>query len=233
VRRRITTALLATTLLAGGSTLVGCSSSDAPAANGVESLAGQDVLSKALSAADAQTSMRMVTKGSRNNLDFLVDMKLRRDGGASGSVLIGKEKVSVVTTKTDVFLRADKAYWETQMDPTFAAAIGSMWVKAPVTSKTFATFANLGNYDGMLSTFLKPTGAATTGNVSNIATQPAVQVVSTQGSVWVATEGQPLPVQADVPSTGDVTRFGEWGTTVDVPVPSLTQTIDLGSLGVK
>jgi hypothetical protein len=232
VRRRISAVILAATLVAAGGVLTGCGS-DAPPANGVESLGASDLLSKSLAAADAQTSMRMVTKGKRGTLDFVVDMKLRRDGGASGSVLIGKETVSVVTTKTDVFLKADKAYWETQMDPKFAAALGSMWVKAPVTSKTFATFANLGSYDGILSTFLKPSGPATTGGVSRIASQQAVQVVSDQGSVWVATEGNPLPVQADVPTTGDVTRFGEWGTTVDVPVPSIADTVDLGSLGVK
>ena len=232
MRRRISAAILAATMLAAGGALSGCAS-DAPAGNGVESLAAPDLLSQSLAAADALTSMRMVTKGSRDNLDFLVDMKLRRDGGASGSVLIGKEKVSVVTTRTDVFLKADKAYWETQMEPQFAAAIGNMWVKAPVTSKTFATFASLGSFDGILATFLKPSGPAKTGSVSRVASQKAVQVVSTQGSVWVATQGTPLPVQADVPSTGDVTRFGEWGTSVDVPVPSFADTIDLGSLGVK
>jgi hypothetical protein len=213
--------------------LAGCSSSDSPSANGVDTLAGNDVLAASLSAADAQTSMRVVTKGARNSLPFGVDMLVRRNGGGSGTVWIGAEKLSLVTTTSDLFIKADTAYWTTQMDPAYAKAIGDKWVKAPLTSKAFASFATLGSFDALLGTFLQPSGPTTRGDVTTILDQPAVQVVSTQGSVWIATKGNPLPVQVDTPSTGDITRFGEWGTAVEVAVPSAAETVDLGALGVK
>jgi hypothetical protein len=227
--------VLVASLLAGSAVLTGCSSSSssAAAANGVESKPGTEVLAAALAAADSQTSVRMVTKGKRDNLPFAVDMRIRRGGGASGNVWIGAEKLSIVTTATDVFVKADEAYWKTLMEAKYATAIGTMWVKAPVTSSTFAPYALFGDFDGLLGTYLRPDGVATRGDVSTIVTTPAVPVVSSQGSVWVAATGTPYPVQVDTPSTGDITRFGEWGSAVDVPVPSLADTIDLGALGVK
>ena len=140
MRQQLSTAVLVATLLAGGTVLTGCgsSSSSSAAANGVESKQGDQVLAAALAAADAQTSVRMVTKGKRDNLPFAVDMRIRRGGGASGNVWIGAEKLSIVTTKTDVFVKADEAYWKTLMEAKYAKAIGSMWVKAPVTSQSFA-----------------------------------------------------------------------------------------------
>ena len=236
MRQQLTTAVLVASLLAGGAVLTGCSSSSSSAsapANGVESKPGEQVLAAALAAADSQTSVRMVTKGKRDNLPFAVDMRIRRGGGASGNVWIGTEKLSIVTTGTEVFVKADEAYWKTLMEEKYAKAIGTMWVKAPSTSTSFAPYALFGNFDGLFGTYLKADGVATRGDVSTIVTTPAVPVVSTQGSVWVAATGTPFPVQVDTPSTGDITRFGEWGSAVDVPVPALADTIDLGALGVK
>jgi len=236
VRQQLTTAVLVVSLLTGGAALAGCSSSSsssAAPANGVESKPGEQVLAAALAAADSQTSVRMVTKGKRDNLPFAVDMRIRRGGGASGNVWIGTEKLSIVTTATDVFVKADEAYWKTLMEAKYARGIGSMWVKAPVTSSSFAAYALFGDFDGLLGTYLTPDGVATRGDVSTIVSTPAVPVVTSQGSVWVASTGTPFPVQVDTPSTGDITRFGEWGTAVDVPVPPLADTVDLGALGVK
>jgi hypothetical protein len=232
VRRQIAAGALLAALLAPAP-LAGCASSNARESNAVDTLSGRDALTRSLAAADSQDSVRMVTKGSREDLPFAVDMRLRRNGGGSGTVWIGSQELSVVTTTSEVFIKADTAYWSTQMEPSFAKAIGGMWVKAPISSTSFASFALLGSFDRLLTTYLRPSGPATRGDASQILDSPAVPVVTTEGSVWIASTGAPLPVQVDTPSTGDVIRFGEWGRAVDVPVPPTAQTVDLGAVGVK
>lgn len=229
----MTRRLAAAALLSAVALLSGCSTTGRAAPNDVESLAAAQVLATTRTAADAQTSMRVVTKGTRDGLPFLVDMRVRRGGGAAGAVMLGSQRISVVSDGTSVFVRAPEAYWRTVMAPEFAAAVGTMWVAAPIDGGSLATFATLTDYDGLLSAFLADGGAATRGDVAQILDQPVVQVVSRQGSVWVAVDGPPLPVQADSPETGDVARFGEWGAPVEVSVPSRAETVDLSELGAR
>mgnify|MGYP001442044173 CR=1 FL=1 len=217
--------LLATVVL-----LSGCST-DEPPPNDVEKLGATQVLATSLSAAEAQTSMRVVTQGSRDGLPFLVDMRLRRGGGATGTVTLGAQRISVLSDGTSVYVRAPEAYWRTVMAPELAKAVGTMWVAAPLSDTSLSTFAALTDYDRLVASFLDDGGAASRGDVSRILDREAVQVVSRQGSVWVSVEGPPLPVQADSPETGDVARFGEWGAPVELSFPSRADTIDLSELG--
>lgn len=233
MRRRTLTVALVLVALASTGPLAGCSSDAQAAPNGVASMSAGDALSTSLAAARAQTSLRVVSKTVQNGIPFIVDMRLRNGGGASGTVRVGAEELQLVSSGTDLFIKADETYWKSQMDPRAARGIGTMWVRVPQTTTTFAQFAALTDYAKVLDSLLQPAGPTTLGATSTILQQPAVQIASTTGSIWVAADGVPLPVQVDNGAVGGVARFGEWGAPVPIAVPAAKDTVDLGALGVS
>ena len=44
--------------------------------------------------------------------------------------------------------------------------------------------------------------------------------MSGKGKLWVATTGQPLPIQIDGGTAGQTLTFSDWGATVDIAVPA-------------
>ena len=58
----------------------------------------------------------------------------------------------------------------------------------------------------------------------------AIALVSTSGKLWVATTGDPLPVQIDTGTAGEALVFSDWGAKVDVPVPADKDTLDLAKI---
>ncbi len=216
--------------------LAGCGGSSTGTAtpsassNGVADLPADQILAKATTAAKAQTSVHVAGKGSNNGQAFGLDMRLRAGGGGIGSVSIGTDKIQLVSTGTDVYIKADKAYWTTSAGAATAAVIGDRWVKAAASSAAFAPIAQLGDFTTSLENYLKPDSTITKGDQSTVDGQPAIALVSTNGKLWVATTGQPLPLKIDSGKQGDALSFSDWGKAVDVKVPTDSETLDIGKL---
>ena len=199
--------------------------------NGLADQSVDQILQSARSAADAQTSVRLVSKGSQGQLDVITDMKLSRSGTAVGTLSIGAQQVNVRADGTNMWLQAKEPYWLTKMPKEFATAVKNLWVKIPIGSKNFPEVNAVARYSDVMTEFLAPEPPVVKGTVGTTFNQPAIQLVTSGGVLWVATNDVPLPVEYDFNSVNNVVRFGEWGTKVEFVQPTKAETIDLPSLG--
>ena len=62
-------------------------------------------------------------------------------------------------------------------------------------NQSSASLAQFADFDTAVGQFIKPDGAITKGEQKDITGQPAIALKSTNGSLWVATTGEPLPLQ--------------------------------------
>lgn len=217
--------------------LTGCSSSGSsaasspsPTSNGVSDLSADAILAKAKESAAAQSSVHLVGKGSSESSPITFDMKLRRGGGGVGSVTQGDQTVQVISTGSEVYLKADKAYWEANGGATAAELIGDRWVKSPASDPSAESLARFADFSQALEGFLSPSGTITKGDVGTAEGQPAIALVSTNGKLWVATTGTPLPISIASDAAGEGLVFKDWGATVDIPVPPADEVIDVSKL---
>jgi len=229
-------AVSAALLLAGcgGSSSSGASSSSPSASsNGVADLTADQILAKSTAAAKAQSSVHVSGKGSSGAQSLALDLQLAKGKGGYGTITFGTDKLSIVSDGTTVYFKGDKNFWTNQASAQAATDIGDRWLKAPVSNQSFASLAQFADFDTAVGQFIKPDGAITKGDQKDISGQPAIALKSTNGSLWVATTGEPLPLQISDGKPGEELTFADWGKAIDVKsqIPAEKDTIDLSKLG--
>lgn len=232
-------ALGAAAVMAAAATILGgCSqgssspsSSPSPTDNGIAALTAQEILTKATDAAKAQASVQIMANGGSGTSAGKFDVQMSKSAGASGTISSGSQTVQFFATEANTWLKADKTFWTEQANAAAAELVGDKWVKVPNSNPAFATFANFGNYTNGVSDMLKPGTAVTKGELTTLNGQKAVILVSSKGQLWIATTGDPLPIQLQSKGAeGGTVTFSQWGSANVGSAPSATDTIDFEKL---
>jgi hypothetical protein len=217
----------------GGSSGSTASSSPSASSNGVADLTADEILAKATAAAKAQTSVHVSGTGVAGADSVALDLQLAKGKGGFGTITLSGDSLKIVSDGTTVYFKGDKNFWTNQASAQAATLIGDRWLKAPVTNQSFASLAQFADFDSTVTGILKPDGAVTKGTTKDIAGTPAVELKSGSGSLWIATTGEPLPLQISTGKAGEELSFTNWGGTIDVTsqIPAEKDTIDLSQLG--
>ncbi len=228
-------AVSAALLLAGCGSSSGsnAASSTAPASNGVADKTADEILAATTAAAKAQTSVHVSGTGTGGSGSVGLDLHLVKGKGGYGSITLAADTLQIVSDGTTVYFKGDKAFWTNQASAQAATLIGDRWLKAPVTNESFKSLAEFADFENTVTGILKPDGSVTKGSTKDVGGTPAIELKSGSGSLWVATTGEPLPLQISSGTAGDKVTFADWGKAVDVTgqVPAEKDTIDLSKLG--
>jgi hypothetical protein len=228
-------AVSAAVLLAGcgGSSASSAASSTAASGNGVADKTADEILAATTTAAKAESSVHVSGKGTSGGQTMGIDLQLSKGKGGFGSITLAGDTLQIVSDGTTVYFKGDKAFWTNQANAQAATLIGDRWLKAPASNTSFASLAQFADFDTAVGQFIKPDGAITKGDQKSVNGTPALALVSTSGSLWVATTGAPLPLQISNGKPGEELTFADWGTAVDVTgqVPTAKDTVDLSKLG--
>lgn len=234
MRRYRCPALLVSVIAAG--LLVGCGGSDdesaGPQPNGVTELEPDQILAKSKAAAKAASSVHL--KGTVKDSDggTAVDLRYKRDAGTVGTVTLNGQSVEFVVMGQDVFFKAAKDTWtELTGDDRAAELIGDRWVKIPSQAPGFDAVTTVASFDRFLEEALSPDSALTKTDIKTVRGMKVVglveQAAPDKGTLYVATEGEPYPVQVQAETGHGGLDFLEWNQPVDVQAPPSDQVVDL------
>jgi len=233
--------LVAVVAVVGVLGLSGCGSSSStaassaapsPSTNGIAALTADQALTKAKDTAKVQKSVHVAGKVTNGGQTMALDLHLQKGAPGYGSITVAGSTVQIVTTTTDVYMKADKAFWTNLGSAAAAEAVGGRWVKAPASNASFKGLVDFTNFDVAVAEILKPTGTLTKGTEGTVNGQPALPLKdSTGGQLWIATTGDPLPIQIDGEKAGEMVAFSDWNAAVTVPVPAAADTVDFTKLG--
>lgn len=222
-RRTALVSMVAVGLLSGCA--FGAGSSATPSDNGITASPASDVLSTAISNAKAQTSVRLVGTGSCPDGAFTVDMHLRSDENASGTITLGKDALSVVSTPDALYVQGPATFWTALASTAAATTVGQRWVKLPRTAST--CIAAITSFSTVLANYLGYPGAPTKQPSSIVFGTPAVLLqLPNDVSFWVGTQGTPLPVRITDPAAPTALSLVDWGKPVAATVPSTADIVD-------
>jgi hypothetical protein len=231
MRRHKFPALLVSVVAAG--LLVGCGGSDdeaaRPQSNGVAQLLPDQILEKAKAAAKAAASVHLKGTVATPDSDTAVDLRYTRDGGTVGTVTVNRLSIQLVYGQ-DLFFKASADTWTKLVgDSRAGELLGDRWVKIPPQAAGFEKVTTLATFDRLIDQALSPEGALTKTGIQAVRGVSVIGVVeeANNETLYVATEGEPYPVQAQSDIGRGALDFLDWNKPVAVQTPPPDQVVDL------
>jgi hypothetical protein len=215
-------ALWALTLLALGlAMLTGCGSSSS--GNGVASKSANEIVSASKAAADEASSVHvsgsLVTSGAHVTLD----LSLASGKGAAGSLSENGMSFKLIMVGDTAYINASPAFYRQLGGAAAVQLLAGKWMKAPANTGEFAQLGQLASMSKLIDAVLTTHGTLTKGGTATINGQSAIAVtdVTKGGTLYVATTGQPYPLQiSKTGSEGGKITFDRWNQPVTIKAPA-------------
>jgi hypothetical protein len=194
------------------------------------------ILAKSKAAAKAASSMHLKGAVENSGSGTVVDLRYNRDTGTVGTMTQNGQAFQLVVQGQDVFLKASKDTWtELTGDSRAGEVIGDRWVKIPPQTPGFEAVTTLASFDRFIEKALTPGGDLTKTGIKTVRGLNVVGVVekANNETLYIATEGEPYPVQAQSDTGRGALDFLEWNKPVNVQPPPPDQVVDLSKLTGK
>jgi hypothetical protein len=216
----------------GGGSSPGTTSSSG---NGETSKPATQVLTDAVKAADAASSLRLAGNVSSNGQQTAIDLSVAKGKGATGSVTVKGQKVELVVVGSNGYMKGGTAFW-TQFagsnGATIAQLLAGRWLKFPVNNAQFQPIVAFSDPQALFdslqsgaSSALKNDGATTYKGQSVVALNDGAK----NGTLYVSATGTPYPVAlVKTGSGGGAIAFSDWNQSVSLTTP--TNVLDFSQL---
>jgi hypothetical protein len=202
--------------------------------NGVADKSPSQILAAASAAAAKATSAHVIGSIDAPGSAESFDVQLLAGKGARGKVSLGGASFELIDTGATVYMRGSAAFYRRVGGSLAAKLLRGKWLKAPASDAQFASLKRLTDLRRLIGSVLAGHGAVTKGGSATIEGTPAVAVRDTAKgeTVYVATSGQPYPLQiTKTGSGGGSISFDRWNAPVTLRAPS--QAIDLATLQAR
>jgi hypothetical protein len=193
--------------------------------NGFASQSANNILAAARTSAQQALSVHVV--GAVQDTSF--DITFVRDEGSVGSVTVGGTTVEIVASGDRFYMRGDAEFYRQSGGEALAELVGDRWLSGPVDDPQFSGIAPLANVDRLLEESLDPSGTVRKGEETTVEGQPAIALVTDEGTLDVATTGTPFPLRITAQEDKGEMSFEGWDEEVEIPVPD--DAIDVTELG--
>lgn len=239
-------ALLATGLLLAGGTTA-CSSNDSgggdssptnqseATANGVADLKPEQILKKAKTAATSASSVKVTTTSGEPTASAApqaadLDLTLS-DKGAQGSITqAGTGTVEIIATADTVYIKGDDDFNKSYAGDEAADLLAGKWIGIPSDQPDAQAFAQFASLKSFFESLLTPSSQMEKVDTENIGGTEAVGLKTQAGTLWIATTGEPYPVQIDQEGGSGRVTMTDWNADVTVTAPDPEEVVDLSAL---
>lgn len=200
------------------------STSSAAASNGVTSKTADQILSTAIKAAEAAKSVHVAGAIKSGSSSVGLDLSIVQGTGASGTISEGSASFKLVDVGGSFYIQPDPAFLLKFAHTNAAAALfKGKWLKASSTDASFASFGELTSIKTLMGSLTQAHGTLTKGATSTLAGQPVIALASSKGgTMYVATTGQPYPLQVSKNGGGQSGKvtFSDYNKTFSVTAPA-------------
>jgi hypothetical protein len=242
-------------VIAAAALIAGCGGSGSPAAgggpsatpttiappeNGVATLPGAQILTRAKAALAKATSVHVVGSLPGGGAELRFDVRIRGTAGGYGAISLDNHKLEVIRIAQTAYLRGDEKFWVSEIgNASLAKRLAGRYVKASVNDpqlNQLVAFTNVATLADMLPKAGLPLTKRGRTVVDGVLTMALSDDDPTErGTVYVALQGQPYPVRLS--ATDAKTKastsidFTDYNRPVTLRAPKLSQIIDAKTLG--
>ncbi|MET9925134.1 MULTISPECIES: hypothetical protein [unclassified Streptomyces] len=213
----------------------------------IASLSAEQIADRSRDALLQVSSLHLSARGSLDGSGdrMSVDLTLDRAGNCAGGVDMGEDgSVEIVKRAGDVWLKPDRAFWETHVPiggATFDAILDGRYLQAKADDARLLTVTEVCDLDTFRELITDNRDAAergtlTKGRETEVDGAPVIPVTRAQGderlTVYVATEGEPYPVRIAVQGAEEegTVNFSGFDRPVPAETPAASETVDVTAL---
>jgi hypothetical protein len=211
-----------------GGLLGGCGGSSS--GNGVAAKSPEEIVAASKAAADAAHSAHVSGSIVSNGSPITLDLDLGASGGRGHLALSGLG-FELIQTGGTVYIKGSAAFYRRVGGAAAAQLLQGRWLKAPTATPEFSSISSLTDLHRLVDTTLSNHGALVKTQTTTVRGTRVVGVgdQSKGGTLYVATTGQPYPVQiAKGGAGGGTVNFDRWNESVSITPPA--NAIDIAQL---
>jgi hypothetical protein len=209
--------------------VAGCGSSSH--GNGVADKPPAQIVAAAQAAAEKATSVHVTGSIEASGSSESFDVELLAGTGARGKVSLGGASFELIDTGSTVYMKGSSAFYKRVAGSLAAKLLRGKWLKAPAGDPKFAALKRLTDLHRLIASVLSGHGELKKGASTTVEGTAAIPVndAAKAEAVYVATSGQPYPLQITKQgSGGGKITFDRWNAPVTLTAPA--QAIDIAEL---
>jgi hypothetical protein len=171
--------------------------------NGVASKPPNQIVTAASNAISHASTVHVAGSIQSGGTPLSLDLSLVSGKGGQGVMSENGLTFRIVAVGQNVYIQGTPAFWQHFGGARAAQLLDGKWLKAPATAR-FAPIASLTNLQELFNRVLLSHGALKKGSIETVNGQKAIAVHDTTagGTLYVATTGQPYPVEVSKRGAG-------------------------------
>jgi hypothetical protein len=194
--------------------------------NGIASLSATAALAKVSAAASSQTSVRVSGAVVESGHHLRINVQAGLETG-QGTLRINGGLVSLRLVSGTLYFNADlKGLTGLGVSKASASGAAGKWIGGQASTSPLSAFVSFAD---LVTSLLRPNGGVVTGRTRTIHGVPAFALINKAkkggGTLYVATNGAPLPVEAVNAKTHEALSFTDWGAALSVVAPPKAITV--------
>jgi hypothetical protein len=224
--RRVVPMLVATAAL-----LAGCGGSGGSGGNGIAAKPATQIVAAAGQAAIHAHSVYVTGSVASSGQQVGLNLHLVNGTGAQGTITTGGLRVDIVSLGTTVYVKGSDAFWQHVGGANAVHLFHGKWLKGP-SNGDLGSFAQFSDFTSLFQKLLTHAGPVAKGHTTTIRGQSAITVHDTSqgGTLYVATQGQPYPLEVAKPgANGGRVDFLQYNQSFPISAPK--GAIDVTKLG--
>jgi hypothetical protein len=201
--------------------LGGCGGSSS--GNGIASKSPTDIIAAAKVAADAASSVHVSGSIVSGGSPITLDLDLLAGKGGRGQLTENGLGFELIETGGTVYIKGSAAFYRHIGGTAAAQLLQGKWLKAPTTTREFASISSLTDLRQLVDSTLANHGTLAKGSTTTVNGQKVVGVTDTGkgGTLYVAETGQPYPIEITKSGVGGGTiTFDRWNEAVSLAAPA-------------
>ncbi len=201
----------------------------ASASGGPENEPAAAIVATAEKALASATTVHVAGAATANGETTRIDLRLKRDAGAVGTVAANTGSVSLVRVGQVAYIKGDTQFYTSVAGGQAAKLLAGKWIKVNSSSSGFASILEFTDLATFAKQVTKPTGTVKKGAVRSVAGVRGIEVTDSDGVLVVALEGPayPLFVGPAKGSTGQGFTFSDYNQPVTLTPPPADQVVDV------
>jgi hypothetical protein len=192
--------------------------------NGVASKSPAEIVAAAKAAADSASTVHVSGSTVTGSAPITLDLSLVAGRGGRGRIAENGLTFELIELDGTIYISGSSAFYKHFAGTAAAQLLQGKWLKAPASNATFAGLSSLTELHKLLNAALttsdKALTATGTGTVNGQAVV-GVKDATQNGILYVATTGQPYPVEITKSGgAGGTIAFDEWNKPIALTAPA-------------